>query len=210
MNAIRIMIIDDHSIVRDGLKYMIGISGDFEVVGEAEGVLDALEILQKSKPDIILLDYKLERSDGVIACREIKKRYPQIKILMLTAFAEEQVVTDAIKSGADGYLLKNIDHDQLAQAIKQLHAGKSVLDPSVTESVLSAIRGEASKEKSILAKKEQAIMELVSQGRTNQEIASQLGMPEKSVRNALSLIYKQVGVTNRTEAAAYWLSMKRS
>ena len=210
MNAIRIMIIDDHSIVRDGLKYMIGISGDFEVIGEAEGVLDALEILQKIKPDIILLDYKLERSDGVIACREIKKRYPQIKILMLTAFAEEQVVTDAIKSGADGYLLKNIDHDQLAQAIKQLHAGKSVLDPSVTESVLSAIRGEAPKEKSILAKKEQAIMELVSQGRTNQEIAAQLGMPEKSVRNALSLIYKQVGVTNRTEAAAYWLSMKRS
>ncbi len=209
MSVIRIMIIDDHSIVRDGLKFMVSISGDFEVISEAEGVLDALEILEKDKPDIILLDYKLARSDGVVACREIKKRYPQIKILMLTAFAENQVVMDAIKAGADGYLLKNIDHDQLAQAIKGLYAGKSVLDPSVTESVLGALRGETPKDHSFLSKKDQSIMELVSQGRTNQEIASQLELSEKSVRNALSQIYKQIGVANRTEAAAYWLSAEK-
>lgn len=209
MDTIRIMIIDDHSIVRDGLKYMIGISGDFEVVSEAEGFTDALEVLEKKTPDIILLDYKLTRSDGVVVCREIKKRYPHIKILMLTAFADDQVVMDAIKAGADGYLLKNIDHEQLAHAIRGLHAGKSVLDPSVTESVLDALRGDADRERSLLSPKDQRILELVSQGKTNQEIAFQLDSSEKSVRNALSKIYKEIGAANRTEAA-YWFSNIKS
>ncbi|MDW7671991.1 MAG: response regulator transcription factor [Bacillota bacterium] len=204
--TIQLMIVDDHSVVRDGLRFLIELNEGFQVIGEAENMSGAFQQMEKRKPDILILDYKLSQGDGVIACREIKRRYPQVKVLVLTAFAEPHVVLEAIKAGADGYLLKNADHDTLIRALLDVYEGKSVLDPSVTDLVLNRIRiNRPDTEETGLSERDEQVLDLMSQGLTNQEIAELLDITDKTVRNTISQIFKKIDVTNRTEAAAYWL-----
>lgn len=205
MKSISLMIVDDHSVVREGLKYLIELKGDFQVTGEAESLSQALEKLEFSQPDIIILDYKLARGDGVIACREIKRRYPKTRVLLLTAFAEPYVVLEALKAGADGYLLKDIDHESLVRALYDIYEGKAVLDPSVTHLVLDRIRIGSEKDDTNLNEQEANMLALISQGLTNQEIADALGVKDKTVRNTISSVFQKIEVSNRTEAASYWL-----
>ncbi|MEN1760603.1 response regulator transcription factor [Anoxynatronum sibiricum] len=202
---IGLMIVDDHSIVREGLRFLIELNDDFQVTGEAENLPQALERLSENLPDIIILDYQLAQGDGVLACQEIKRRYPALKVLILTAFAKPHVVLEAVKAGADGFLVKSVDHDSLMRALYDLHEGKSVLDAVVTDYVLDRIRVKPSKAESMLTEREEKMINLISQGHTNYEIASVLDISEKSVRNGISTIFKKLNVSNRTEAAAYWL-----
>lgn len=207
--TIRLMIVDDHSVVREGLRFLIELNEQFQVIGEAETMVEAFQLLEQKKPDILILDYKLTRGDGVIACREIKRRYPQVKVLMLTAFAEPHVVLEAIKAGAEGYLLKNADHDSLIRALLDVHEGKSVLDPTVTDLVLNRIRIKRPEmDETGLSEREENILDMMSQGLTNYEIAEKLELSEKTVRNSISSIFKKINATNRTEAAAYWLKLQ--
>jgi DNA-binding NarL/FixJ family response regulator len=198
------MIVDDHSVVREGLRFLIELNKDFQVTGEAENLTEALAELAKNQPDIVVLDYKLSQGDGIMACLEIKRRYPKVKVLLLTAFAEPHVVLEAVKAGANGFLVKSVDHDSLIRALYDIHEGKSVLDPSVTDHVLNRIRIKP-EEKSGLIEREENILDLMSQGLTNHEIADRLKVSEKTVRNCISIIFRKIQVTNRTEAAAYWL-----
>lgn len=205
MAAIKLMILDDHSVVREGLRFLIELNSDFQVVGEAEHLAGVLALLQEKQPDILILDYKLARGDGIMACLEVKKRYPAIKILLLTAFAEPHVVLEAVKAGVDGFLVKSVDHESLIKALYDVYAGKSVLDPSVTDHVLDKIRATPHEDEEVLTEREQVILDEISKGLTNQEIAATLDVTEKTVRNIISGIFKKIEVTNRTEAASYWL-----
>lgn len=205
---ITLMILDDHSVVREGLRYLIELNQDFEVTGEAEHLAEALEIMAAQPPDILILDYKLTRGDGILACLAVKRRHPEVKVLLLTAFAEPHVVLEAVKAGAEGFLLKSADHQRLIQALYDLYEGKSVLDPAVTDLVLDRIRTKRRKTETGLTDREQLILDEISKGLTNQEIASTLQVSEKTVRNLISSIFKKIDVTNRTEAATYWLQQQ--
>lgn len=205
MAAITLMILDDHSVVREGLRFIIELNSDFQVMGEAAHLDEAMELLEEKQPDVLILDYKLGRGDGIKACLEVKKRYPEIKILLLTAFAEPHVVLEAIKAGADGFLVKSVDHESLIRALYDVHEGKSVLDPAVTDHVLERIRTNPQEKETGLGEREQVVLDEISKGLTNQEIATTLDVTEKTVRNIISGIFKKIEVTNRTEAASYWL-----
>lgn len=205
MTKIKLMILDDHSVVREGLRFLIELNPDFQVVGEAEHLAGMLEIMHENQPDILILDYKLARGDGVMACLEVKKRYPTVKVLLLTAFAEPHVVLEAVKAGADGFLVKSVDHESLVKALYDLYEGKSVLDPTVTDHILDKIRAKPLEDGGRLTEREQVMLDEISKGLTNQEIATTLDVTEKTVRNLLSGIFKKIEVSNRTEAASYWL-----
>lgn len=205
MSTIQLMIVDDHSVVREGLRFLIELNKDFQVTGEAENLTEALAELAENRPDIVVLDYKLSQGDGIMACLEIKRRYPKVKVLLLTAFAEPHVVLEAVKAGANGFLVKSVDHDSLIRALYDIHEGKSVLDPSVTDHVLNRIRIKPEEENG-LSDREEMILDLMSQGLTNHEIAHRLEVSEKTVRNSISIIFRKIQVTNRTEATAFWLN----
>ncbi len=205
MKPIQLLIVDDHSIVREGLRFLLEMNQDFRVAAEAENLPEALVCMQDKQPDIVILDYKLAQGDGILACLEIKRRYPKVKVLLLTAFIEPHVVLEAVKAGADGFLVKSVDHDSLIRALYDIHDGKSVLDPSVTEHILDRIRVKPKDDDSSLSEREENILDLMSQGLTNHEIGARMGVTEKTVRNSISGLFRKIDVTNRTEAAAYWL-----
>lgn len=212
MNSkIKVMVVDDHSIVRDGLKLIIGLDHRLEVCGEAKSLQEAIDLIPKAQPDVILLDFKLPDGDGVNGCVMIKNRFPKVKIIILTAYSQDHLVMETIRAGADGYLLKNIKSEELTKSILKVYHGDSVLDTSVTESVFNSIITQNEKNKADdhkLSAREKYILQMVSQGKSNKEIAEALSISEKTVRNYISNIFKKLHVTNRTEAASYWLRKK--
>ncbi|WP_353894026.1 response regulator transcription factor [Proteinivorax hydrogeniformans] len=205
MNKIKLFLVEDHSIVRKGLKLILDYHEDFEICGEAECISEALENISKAKPDIVLLDIKLPDGDGVTACQEIKKRCSQCRVLILTAFTEKHMVLEAVKAGADGYLLKSAESDILFDSIIKVYQGLSVLDPKITKDVLKEVKSIGENGDDNLTSKEQLILELISSGKTNKEIGHHLNLTEKTVRNYISKIFKRINVANRTEAARYWM-----
>ncbi len=206
--SIKVFLIDDHNIVRDGLRLILESDSRISVCGEASSLQEAIDILQDTDPDVILLDFRLPDGDGVNGCLAIKRRFPNIKVVILTAFRQNQMVIETIRAGADGYLLKNIDSLDLIKNIIRVHEGDCVLDVTVTEGVFNNISGndsELAAEGSNLSCKEKAIIEILSQGKSNCEIAEVMGISEKTVRNYVSSIFKKLNVSNRTEAAGYWI-----
>lgn len=204
---IRLLLVDDHSIVRLGIKSLIDRTPGLTVCGEAENLAEAYQQLTKLKPDVVLLDIKLPDGDGVAGCREIKKLDPGVKVIILTAFAEDSIVLETVKAGADGYLLKNIDSKTITKAIQDVAEGTSVLDATILGKVLNVVKqsgdvGEA------LTPQERKILDFISQGKTNKEIGEALYIAEKTVRNNVSRIMRKINVTNRTEAAIYWSRQK--
>ncbi|SFH53395.1 DNA-binding response regulator, NarL/FixJ family, contains REC and HTH domains [Tindallia magadiensis] len=199
----KVMLVDDHKIVRLGLKGLIEKDEDLTVCSEAASLKEMYDNLDETNPHIVLLDMQLPDGDGTEGVREIKKRNSDIRVLILTAYAEDFMVQESIKNGADGYLLKNVDGKAIVQAIHNVLHGLTVMDQKV-----QIIMSQSAKEDpflSRLSEREQTILALVSQGKTNKEIGEKLFLAEKTVRNLITKIMRNIEVTNRTEAAGLWL-----
>jgi DNA-binding NarL/FixJ family response regulator len=202
------LLVDDHKVVRSGLKALLGGTANIEVVGEAGTMKDAVSGAARLKPDLVLMDVRLPDGSGIDACREIRTSRPETRVLFLTSFADDDAVLATIFAGADGYLLKEIDEDGLIRAIETVAAGRSILDPSVTQRVLARIKDQSSVEGAqkgeALSPQEQKVLALVAEGQTNKEIAAGLGLSDKTVRNYLSNIFQKLQVSRRSHAAALY------
>ena len=207
MQKQRILIVDDHEVVRLGLKSLLDQHPYFEVVAEAGNAKEAIEKVDKYSPDVVLMDIRLPGASGIEACEEITKNYPDTRVIMLTSYAEDEMLFSAIRSGASGYVLKQIGAEDLMKAIEAVGRGEGLLDPAVTQRVFQEVRRAVREEEASafanLSQQEKHVLMLVSEGRTNREIAKSLFLGEGTVRNYVSSILSKLGVSNRAEAAAY-------
>jgi two-component system, NarL family, response regulator DevR len=205
--TLRVLLVDDHEVVRVGVRALIERHPDMEVIGEASTVREAIEGTERLQPDVVLLDVRLPGGSGVDACREIKNRWPETKIIMLTSFAEDETILDAIACGAEGYVLKQIGSAQLIEALEKVGSGQCLLDPAVTSRVLAQVRQarqwELAQAFAGLNRQELEILARVAEGLTNREIGAQLALSEKTVRNYVSAILSRLDLTSRAQAAAY-------
>jgi len=203
----RILLVDDHEIVRLGLKALLERHPSFEVIAEANTARDAVEKVEALLPDIVVMDIRLPGGSGIEACEEIVERFPDSKVIMLTSYAEDEMLFSAIRAGAAGYVLKQIGGEDLVRAIEAVGRGEALLDPAVTQRIFQEVRKAAKEEEasafSALTQQEKHVLLLVSEGKTNREIAKALFLGEGTVRNYVSSILSKLGVSNRAEAAAY-------
>ncbi len=199
----RILLADDHRMFRQGLREMIERKTDFEIVGEAGTGREALEMVAVLRPDIVLLDIQMPELNGVAVAQQLAQTHPEIKIIMLTMYREDQHLVDAIQAGARGYLLKDADADELLSVISRVQRGESAIDPALTARVFEAIRRLSASQNATeaLTEREREILQLVAAGHDNKTIAARLHLSEKTVGNRLSEIFQKLGVTNRTQAA---------
>jgi DNA-binding NarL/FixJ family response regulator len=202
---VRVFLLDDHEVVRRGLRELLEADGGFEVVGEAGTAEEAVGRVPATSPDVAVLDVRLPDGNGVEVCREVRSRHPEIACLMLTSYSDDEALFDAIMAGAAGYLLKQIRSAELVDAIRTVAAGKSLLDPAVTQRVLERIRRGNEDDERIerLTEQEQKIFELIGEGLTNRQIAERVHLAEKTVKNYVSNLLMKLGMERRTEAAAY-------
>jgi len=207
MAKFRLVLVDDHEVVRLGLKTLLDRHPQFEVVGEAGTAREAVDLVGRIKPDVVLMDIRLPGASGIDACEEITKNDPDVKVIMLTSYAEDEMLFSAIRAGASGYVLKQIGGDDLVKAIESVGRGEALLDPLVTQRVIQEVRRAVKEEEasafSNLSTQEKHVLMSVSEGRTNREIAKALYLGEGTVRNYVSSILSKLGVSNRAEAAAY-------
>lgn len=207
MKRQRILLVDDHEVVRVGLKTMLDKHPDFDVVAEAGTPKEAVEKTKAHKPDVVVMDIRLKGGSGIEACEEIIAEMPETKVIMLTSYAEDEMLFSAIRAGAAGYVLKQIGGDDLIRAIESISRGEALLDPSVTQRVFQEVRKAAREEEASafadLTEQEMHVLQLVSEGRTNRQIAEMLYLGEGTVRNYVSSILSKLNVRNRAEAAAY-------
>ncbi len=207
MGKQRIALVDDHEVVRLGLKSLLEHHPQFEVVGEAGTAKEAIELVSRVKPDIVLMDIRLPGQSGIEACEEITHNFPETRVVMLTSYAEDEMLFSAIRAGASGYVLKQIGGDDLIRALEAVGRGESMLDPAVTQRVFQEVRRAVKEEEASafvnLSQQERHVLMLVSEGKTNREIAKALFLGEGTVRNYVSSILSKLGVSNRAEAAAY-------
>jgi len=203
----RILLVDDHEVVRLGLKALLEHHRGFEVVGEAGSAHEAIEKVESLKPDVVVLDIRLPGGSGIEACQHIADNFPQSKVIMLTSYAEDEMLFSAIRAGASGYVLKQIGGEDLVRAIEAVGRGEALLDPAVTQRIFLEVRKAAKEEEasafSNLTQQEKHVLLLVSEGKTNREIAKALFLGEGTVRNYVSSILSKLGVSNRAEAAAF-------
>ncbi|NPV55957.1 MAG: response regulator transcription factor [Anaerolineae bacterium] len=207
MSKQKIVIVDDHEVVRIGLKSLLEHHPQFEVIGEAGNAKEALDQIARLEPDIVLMDIRLPGTSGIEVCEEITKSYPNIQVVMLTSYAEDEMLFSAIRAGASGYVLKQIGGDDLIRALESVGKGEALLDPAVTQRVFQEVRRAVKEEEASafanLSQQEKHVLLLVSEGKTNREIAKALYLGEGTVRNYVSSILSKLGVSNRAEAAAY-------
>jgi DNA-binding NarL/FixJ family response regulator len=204
-----VLLVDDHEVVRLGLHSLLERHATLQVVGEAGTVEEALRQVERHRPDVVVMDIRLPGRSGVEACREIRERYPETKVIMLTSYEEEDVLFEAIAAGASGYLLKQVGSEALVQAIETVGRGEALLDPAVTARVLNRVR-EADVERhrrafADLTDQETRVLALVARGLSNKEIARALGLRDKTVRNYVSSILSKLGLSSRVQAATYAL-----
>ena len=207
MKKITVLVVDDHQIVRLGLQTLLSVKPDFEVIGQAATAGEAIAAVERLQPQIVLMDVRLPGRNGVEACREIKRRWPQTHVIMLTSYADDELVLEAIQAGAEGYVLKRVQDDDLIEGIRAVARGEAILDPAVTQKLLARVR-RAEQEMTAwafreLSEREIEVLALVSEGKTNAEIAQVLSLSEKTVGNHVSAILEKLGVANRIEAATY-------
>ena len=205
---IRVMLVDDHEVVREGLKALLNRRESMTVVGEAGSVAQAIEVAARERPDVVVMDLRLPDGTGIEACREIRSQLPDTRVIMLTSYADEDAVMASILGGASAYLLKQTRGSQLAEAIQGVARGESMLDPQVTMRVLEEVRKSASGKaasspESQLNENEQKILHLIAEGKTNREIAAEIYLSDKTVKNYVSNILSKLNMKRRSEAAAY-------
>ena len=198
-------LLDDHELVRRGLADLLGVESDIEVVGEASSAAEAMVRIPATKPDVAVLDVRLPDGSGVEVCRDIRSDMPDVKCLMLTSFSDDEALFDAIMAGASGYVLKEIRGNDLVDAIRQVAAGKSLLDPSLTQKVLERLRrgNEEDERLAALSDQERRILELIGEGMTNRQIGEEMHLAEKTVKNYVSSLLAKLGMERRTQAAAF-------
>lgn len=202
---LRLLVVDDSEVVRTGLRALLGAEASLEVVDEASTVAAGVAAAVSHRPDLVLLDIRLPDGTGFEACRQILARLPDTRVLILTSVAEETMVDDAIRAGAHGYLLKEVNGRALVQAIHDVVGGKSILDPAITERVLSLIRSNVPDTRNalkLLSPQEHRVIALIAEGHTNKEVAAAMGLAEKTVKNYLSTVFEKLHVSRRSQAAA--------
>jgi DNA-binding NarL/FixJ family response regulator len=203
----RILLVDDHEVVRLGLKSLLEHHPQFEVIGEAGTAREAIEQVAKLNPEVVVMDIRLPGQSGIDACAEITSNYPDTRVIMLTSYAEDEMLFSAIRAGASGYVLKQIGGEDLIRALEAVGRGEALLDPAVTQRVFQEVRRAVKEEEAsafvTLSQQEKHVLLLVSEGKTNREIAKSLFLGEGTVRNYVSSILSKLSVSNRAEAAAY-------
>lgn len=207
MKKTTILLVDDHHLVRLGLQALLKVEADFEVVGQAGTADEAISLVERLRPQVVLMDLRLPGRSGVEACRDIKQRWPETHVIMLTSYADDELVLEAINAGAEGYVLKKVEGGNLVEVIRTVARGEAVLDSGVTQKLLAHVR-QAEQELTGLAfrslsEREIEVLALLSEGKTNAEIAHSLSLSEKTVGNHISTILDKLDVTNRIEAATY-------
>jgi two-component system response regulator DevR len=204
---LRVMLVDDHEVVRDGIKALLAGTNDLVVCAEADGVHQAVDRAHAALPDVVVMDVRLADGSGIEATREIRAHHPHTQVLMLTSFADDEALFASIMAGAAGYVLKQIKGNQLIDAIRTVGSGQSLLDPAVTNGVLERLRrGKhllGDERLARLSPQEERILGMVAAGRTNRQIGQELGLAEKTVKNYVSSILAKLEVARRAEAAAY-------
>jgi DNA-binding NarL/FixJ family response regulator len=202
---IAVFLLDDHEIVRRGVRDMLEAEGDIKVIGEAGTAASALARIPALRPDVAVLDVRLPDGDGVTVCREIRSRMPEVACLMLTSFADDDALMDAVMAGAAGYVLKQIRGTDLVGAVRTVATGQSILDPKAASQLMSRLRGQSAKTDPLagLTPQEKRILELIGEGLTNRQIGERLFLAEKTVKNYISGLFAKLGMERRTQAAAY-------
>jgi two-component system, NarL family, response regulator DevR len=206
---VRLLIVDDHELVRKGLRSVLDCRGDLRVVGEAETAVQAAELVERLRPQLVLLDVRLPDATGMEACRRLLAIAPEVRILVLTSYGEEETVVAVLQSGAHGYLLKDVRSEDLIRAIHTVAEGRGYLDPRIAQQALYWIKAgpaaAAPKGLSQLSSQERLIMPLLADGMTNKEIAVRLHLSEKTIKNYIANIFEKLHVKRRTEAVAWFL-----
>ncbi len=201
----KILLCDDQAVIRDGLELLLNLEKDFQVVGAAQDGAEAVDLAVQKQPDLILMDLKMPIMNGIEATREIRTKFPHIKILVLTTYDDDEWVFDAIRAGASGYLLKDTPRQKIVEAIRGTMDGKSFVDPAIAGKLLNQVASKQTQPTSILTDKlterELDVLRLIAKGINNSEIANQLHLSEGTVRNHVSAILEKLGVSDRTQAA---------
>ncbi len=202
--TIRVFLVDDHELVRRGIREVLSVQPDIEVVGEASTGEEALARIGAAQPDVAVLDVRLGEDDisGIEVCRDVRSRFPEVACVMLTAFADDDALMASVMAGAAGYLLKQIRGPQLVDSVHRLAAGESLLDANIVTKVLDRLRAPADDPLAVLTPQERRILDLIAEGRTNRQIGEELFLAEKTVKNYVSNLLSKLGLHRRTEAAA--------
>jgi two-component system, NarL family, response regulator DevR len=210
--TLTVVVVDDHEVVRQGLAAMLDRRPGFQVVGEAGTVAEAIEVTNRFQPDLVVMDVRLPDGSGIEACREIRSNLPATRVMMLTSYPDEEAVLAAIVAGASGYLLKQVRARDLVAALEAVGRGESLLDPAVTGKVLERMRRIASSDQpdelAALTQQERKILALVADGKTNKEIAGEIFLSDKTVKNYVSSILAKLNLERRAQAAAYVARLK--
>ncbi|MCU1685537.1 MAG: DNA-binding response regulator [Amycolatopsis sp.] len=204
---IQVLLVDDHEVVRRGLRELLGDEPDIEVIAEAGSVDEALAVALHVEPDVAVVDVRLGDGDGVTLCRELRSRPNAPQCLMLTAFDDEEAMIGAIMAGASGYLLKQVKGQDVVNAVREVAAGRSLLDPLTTARVLDKLRHPPEDELAALTERERSVLDLIGQGLSNREIAERLFLAEKTVKNYVTSVLAKLGMQRRTQAAA-WIARR--
>lgn len=203
--TLRVVLVDDHEVVREGVRALLEADGDIIVVGEAGSVSEAIRRVGYESPDIVVMDLRLPDGSGIEACREIRSRFPETNVLMLSSYADEEALLSAILAGASGYVLKRIRSDELVESVRRVGAGESLLDPTMTDKLFRRLRGDDVTDPLVerLSPQERKILDGIARGLTNREIAEELFLAEKTVKNYVSNVLSKLEMSRRSEAAAY-------
>jgi two-component system, NarL family, response regulator DevR len=203
--TITVFLLDDHEVVRQGVRDLLEASGEIKVIGEASTAAEALSRIPSVRPQVAVLDVRLPDGNGVEVCREILNSYPEIACLMLTSYSDDEALFEAIMAGASGYVLKQIRGNDLVAAVKQVATGASLLDPALTGRVLARLRNPPKEDERLgrLTEQERRILSLIAEGMTNRQIANELHLAEKTIKNYVSTLLMKLGMERRTEAAVF-------
>jgi two-component system, NarL family, response regulator DevR len=205
VSDIRVFLLDDHEVVRRGVRDLLEADGDIEVVGEASTAAEALARVPAVRPDVAVLDVRLPDGDGVTVCRELRSKMPDLPCLMLTSFADDEALFDAIMAGAAGYVLKQVRGVDIVGAVRTVAGGGSLLDPGTTARVMARLRDQAAASDPLegLTEQERRVLDLIGEGLTNRQIGERMFLAEKTVKNYVSSLLAKLGMERRTQAAAF-------
>jgi two-component system, NarL family, response regulator DevR len=208
--AIRVFLLDDHDLVREGIRSLLESDDEIEVVGEAGTAADALTRVPLAKPDVAILDVRLEEGDGIEVCRELRSAMPDLACLMLTSFADDEALYSSVMAGAAGYVLKQIKTRDLIQDVKKVAAGESLMDPRAVAKVVERIANPPKTDPALasLSRQERRILDLIAEGMTNRQIAEAMFLSENTVKNYVTGLLRKLNMSSRTEAAIFATKLK--
>jgi two-component system, NarL family, response regulator LiaR len=201
--SIRVLIVDDHAVVREGLRTFLDLQDGMEVVGEAGDGEEAVQLARRLQPDVVLMDLVMPKLDGVGAMRLLRDSLPATRVIVLTSFIDDERLLPAIRAGAAGYLLKDVQPQELARAVRAAYSGQALIDPTVAARLVDSLADGRGEEADQLTPREREVFDLIARGFSNKRIALELGVAEKTVKTHVSHVLAKLGVADRTQAALY-------